>query len=78
MKEWYEIYNHIQSELEVTFSDEEREEKRLWSHTIIGNGLFHQGIIDNIERGLQKAWLKKKIEELQEAYNKLDGKSNDE
>ncbi len=29
MKEWYEIYNHIQSELEVTFSDEEREEKRL-------------------------------------------------
>ncbi len=53
MKEWYEIYNHIQSELEVTFSDEEREEimksYHYWEWT------FHQGIIDNTERGLQKA-----------------------
>lgn len=33
---------------------------------------FPQGIVDRTEKNLQKARIKKKIEELQEAYDQLD------
>lgn len=76
MKEWYEVYSQIQSELEVASSDDEREEIMKSYHN--WEWTFPQGIVDKTERGLQKARLKRKIEELQEAYNKLDGEFNDE
>lgn len=75
MKEWYEVYEQTRSELEVASSDEERDEIMKSYHNWEWN--FPQGIVDKTEKGLQKARLKKKIEELQEVYDKLDGDSNE-
>ena len=70
MEEWYKAYTQMQSELEIASSDEERKEitdsYHNWEWT------FPQGIVDRTEKDLQKARLKKKIEELQEAYDQLD------
>ncbi len=70
MEEWYKIYTQTQSELETASSEEERkailDSYNNWKWT------FPQGIIDRTEKDLQKARLKKKIEELQEVYDKLD------
>ena len=70
MEEWYKVYSKIQSELEIATSEEEKKEilasYRDWEWT------YPQGIIDKTEKDLQKARLKKKIEELQEAYDQLD------
>lgn len=74
MKEWYEIYKQTQTELEVASSDEEKEEIMKSYHN--WQWTFPQGMVDKTERGLQKARLKRKIEELQEAYDKLDGKND--
>lgn len=37
---------------------------------------FPKGLVDKTEKGLQKARLKRKIEELQEAYDKLEEELN--
>lgn len=70
MEEWYKAYTQMQSELEIAASDEERKEitdsYHNWEWT------FPQGIVDKTEKDLQKARIKKKIEELQEAYDQLD------
>lgn len=70
MEEWYKAYTQMQSELEIASSDEERKEitdsYHNWEWT------FPQGIVDRTEKDLQKARLKRKIEELQEAYDQLD------
>ncbi len=70
MAEWYKAYTQMQSELEIASSDEERKEitdsYHNWEWT------FPQGIVDRTEKDLQKARLKRKIEELQEAYDQLD------
>ena len=70
MEEWYKAYSQMQSELEIASSDEERKEitdsYHNWEWT------FPQGIVDKTEKLLQKARLKRKIEELQEAYDQLD------
>ena len=70
MEEWYKAYTQMQSELEVAASDEERKEITDSYHN--WEWSFPQGIIDKTEKDLQKARLKRKIEELQEAYEKLD------
>lgn len=75
MAEWYEVYSQTQSELEVASSDEEREEIMKAYHNWEWN--FPQSIVDKTERDLQKNRLKRKIEELQEAYDKLDSKNDD-
>lgn len=49
MKEWYEMYSQIQSELEVASSDEEREEIIKSYHN--WQWSYPQGIIDKTERG---------------------------
>ena len=70
MEEWYKAYSQMQSELEIASSEEERKEitdsYHNWEWT------FPQGIVDRTEKDLQKARLKRKIEELQEAYDQLD------
>ena len=70
MEEWYKVYSKIRSELEIATSEEEKKEiltsYRDWEWT------YPQGIIDKTEKDLQKARIKKKIEELQEAYDQLD------
>ncbi len=69
MEEWYKAYTKMQSELEIATSDEERKEildsYHNWEWT------FPQGAVDRTEKDLQKARLKKKIEELQKAYDLL-------
>ncbi|MCR4945450.1 MAG: helix-turn-helix domain-containing protein [Lachnospiraceae bacterium] len=70
MEEWYKVYSQTQSELEIASSEEERKEildsYHNWEWT------FPQGIVDRTEKDLQKARLRRKIEELQEAYDQLD------
>lgn len=70
MKEWYEIYTQTQSELEVASSDEERE--KIMESYSNWKWTFPQGLVDKNEKMLQKARIKRKIEELQDAYDKLD------
>lgn len=70
MEEWYKEYTKIQSELEIASSDEERKEIMASYHN--WEWTFPQGIVDRTEKNLQKARIKKKIEELQEAYDQLD------
>lgn len=70
MEEWYKVYSQVQSELEIASSEGERKEildsYHNWEWT------FPQGIVDRTEKDLQKARLRKKIEELQEAYDQLN------
>jgi transcriptional regulator with XRE-family HTH domain len=76
MKEWYEVYSQIQSELEVASSDEEKAEIMKSYH--IWQWTFPQGMVDKTEKAMMKARIKNKIEKLQEVYDKLDGKASDE
>ncbi len=73
MKEWYEVYSQIQSELEVASSDEERTEIMKSYHN--WQWSFPQGIVDKTKNDMMKARIKSKIEKLQEVYDKLDGKA---
>ena len=70
MEEWYKAYTKMQSDLEIASSDEERKEivdtYHNWEWT------YPRGIVDQAEKDLQKERLKKKIEELQEAYDHLN------
>ncbi len=69
MKEWYEIYSQTQAELASASTDKEREDILKSYYDWQWN--FPKGIVDNTTKALQKARLKSKIEELQEAYDKL-------
>ena len=70
MKEWYEKYTQIQAELEAASSKSEAEEimksYHLWEWS------YPNALIEKDARDFQKLRLKKKIEELQAAYDKLD------
>lgn len=70
MEEWYKVYTQMRSDLEMATTDDERAaiEKayRMWEWT------YPSGIPDRSEKDLKKAQLKRKIEELQEAYDQLD------
>ncbi len=70
MEEWYKAYTKMQSELEIASSEEERKEimdsYHNWEWT------YPQGIADKTERDIQKARLKNKIDELQEALEQLE------
>ncbi|RHP58892.1 XRE family transcriptional regulator [Ruminococcus sp. AF31-16BH] len=69
VKEWYETYAQIMSQLEVVSSDAEREEVMKAYHN--WEWTYPQGIID-------RDLLRRKIEELQDVYDKLgDGSSDD-
>ena len=74
MKEWYEVYSSMQSQLETASSEEEVKEIKKTYHNWKWN--FPKGLVDKTEKGLQKARLKRKIEELQEAYDKLEEELN--
>ena len=74
MKEWHEMYTMTQAELEVASSDEERKEIMKAYHNWEWN--FPQGMVDKTTKEMQKVRLKNKIEKLQQAYNKLDSKSD--
>ena len=70
MEEWYKVYTTTQSQLEMASSDAEREE--ILKSYFDWEWNFPKGIVERSEKNLQKAQLKRKIEELQEAYNQLD------
>ena len=75
MKDWYEVYAQMKSDLEVANSEEEKTEiiksYHNWEWT------FPQGIVDKTEKNLEKARLKRKIAELQERYDQLDQNDSD-
>ena len=70
MKEWYEVYSAIRTEMESASSEEEKKEiikaYHNWEWT------FPKGLVDKTSKEMRKRRLKTKIEELQEAYDKLD------
>ena len=70
MKEWYEVYSAIRTEIESASSEEEKKEiikaYHNWEWT------FPKGLVDKTSKEMRKRRLKTKIEELQEAYDKLD------
>ena len=70
MEEWYREYTDTQELLKGVTSEAEREEilkaYQMWKWT------FPESIVKRTETNLQKQRLKKKIEELQEIYNKMD------
>ena len=70
MEEWYKVYCQMQSELEVATSDEEK--KQITDSYHNWEWTFPQGIVDRTEKNLKKERLKKKIAELQKAYDQLD------
>ena len=72
MKEWLEEYKNIQAQLDVASSDEERKEILKSYHNWQWN--YPNGVVGETEKALQKARIKNKIEELQEIYDKLNGK----
>lgn len=74
MKEWHEMYTMTQAELEVASSDEERKEIMKAYHNWEWN--FPQGMVDKTTKEMQKVRLKNKIEKLQQAYDKLDSRSD--
>ena len=69
LKEWLEVYKKYKAQMEVAVSDEERNEilksYRNWKWN------YPQGLVEEQETERAKRRLKKKIEELQEAYDKL-------
>jgi transcriptional regulator with XRE-family HTH domain len=75
MEEWVNYRKQIQAQLETAGSDEEREEIRKRYHNWEWN--YPQGIVDKTEQALQKARIKSKIEELQKAYERLEGNIDD-
>lgn len=76
MKEWYEVYSTMRTELATASSEVERTEiikaYHNWEWT------FPKGIVDKSTKEMWKLRLKSKIEELQEAYDKLDGDNSSE
>jgi transcriptional regulator with XRE-family HTH domain len=70
MKAWYEENTRIQTELEVATTDEEKNVIKQSYNDWKWN--FPKALVDKTAKNLQKERLKSKIEELQEAYEKLN------
>lgn len=70
MKEWYDVYSKTQTELKSATTEEEKKAILTSYHKWEWN--FPQGIVDRIEKNVQKARIKRKIDELQEAYDQLE------
>ena len=73
MEEWYKTYTAMQAEMQTAASQDEKETILKSYHDWEWN--FPQGIMDRTSKEMQKIRLKNKIEELQEAYDKLDDDS---
>ena len=70
MKEWLKAYTVMQAELQTAASQDEKDAILKAYHNWKWN--FPQGIVDRTSREMQKLRLKSKIEELQEAYDRLE------
>ena len=70
MEEWYKTYTAMQAEMQTAASQDEKDTILKSYHDWEWN--FPQGIVDRTSKEMQKKRLKNKIEELQEAYDKLD------
>lgn len=75
MKEWYQAYIAMKAELQAAASEDEKEAIIKAYHDWKWN--YPQAIIDRTSKEMQKLRLKSKIEELQEAYDKLDEDSTE-
>ena len=71
MEEWYKTYTAMQAELQAVSTQEEKESVLREYHNWEWN--FPRGIADRTSKELQKARIKTKIDELQEAYDRLNG-----
>ena len=70
MEEWLKAYTVMQAELQAAVSQDEKAAVLKAYHDWKWN--FPRGIVDRTSREMQKLRLKSKIEELQEAYDRLD------
>ena len=70
MKEWYEVYSAMRTEMESASSEAEKTEILKACHN--WEWTFPKGLVDKTSKEMQKRRLKSKIEELQEVYDKLD------
>lgn len=70
MKEWLKAYTVMQAELQTAGSQDEKDTILKAYHDWKWN--FPQGIVDRTSKEMQKLRLKSKIEELQEAYDRLE------
>lgn len=70
MEEWHRVFTLTETELEAASSEQEKKEILDSYHNWEWN--FPKGITSEADKELQKARLKKKIEELQRAYDQLD------
>ena len=75
MEEWHKTYTAMQAELQMATSQDERDAILKAYHDWKWN--FPQGIVDRTSKEMQKLRLKRKIEELQEAYDKLNEDSGE-
>ena len=70
MKEWYDVYSEMRTEMESASSEAEKTEILKAYHN--WEWTFPKGLVDKTSKEMQKRRLKSKIEELQEVYDKLD------
>ena len=70
MKEWYDVYSAMRTEMESASSEAEKTEILKAYHN--WEWTFPKGLVDKTSKEMQKRRLKSKIEELQEVYDKLD------
>lgn len=70
MKEWYDVYSAMRTEMESASSETEKTEILKAYHN--WEWTFPKGLVDKTSKEMQKRRLKSKIEELQEVYDKLD------
>lgn len=73
MQEWYEVYLKTKMELEAASSEEEK--KKILKAYHNWEWTFPQEIVERTSREMQRKELKSKIDELQEAYDKLSDDS---
>ena len=69
MEEWYKAHTAIQAELQAASSQDEKDAIIKAYHDWKWN--YPKGIVDRTSKEMQKQRLKSKIEELQEAYDRL-------
>ena len=70
MEEWHKVYLAMQAELQTASTQEEKDTIMKTYHDWEWN--FPKSIVDGTTKEMQKIRLKNKIEELQEAYDKLN------
>ena len=75
MEEWHKTHLAMQAELQTAATQEEKDSILKAYHDWEWN--FPKAIADRTSKEMQKLRLKNKIEELQEAYDKLNGDSDD-